>query len=451
MRVSEPLRTALRIAGAVALVAVFIFAARFYVAGAARPGHAGPLTDPIDFSAFYCAGAVLAHHEDPYRSEPLRSCEGAAFARSRIGIVRYLVVPAPLPPYALALFSAVSFVPFRAACEALFFVSIASIAVSTLLIFRLSRVPLPFVAGAVIVSVGIGSLFVGQLVPVVLAALCASGLALRAGRPRAATCFALVTLLEPHVGLAAVLGLFVLDRRTRGPLVLGLALIASISFAAGGWPLNVEYLAQVLPAHARSEIGNFHAQYGLSSLLYALGAGSDTALRVGAASYVAMVAVGIALAKRLSREWNDISFAVLTPPACALVGGVFVHDHQMALALPFAFLLARYAERRALVFAAIAVLAVPWQSVFELFLSPYFPSHVRFAPVPLLARVSGPSRFAEDVWRAWIVAEGAADGRTPLQMFLFKLPTWLAFFSLGIVTLDQVESPRPALRSLILR
>jgi hypothetical protein len=177
-----------------------------------------------------------------------------------------------------------------------------------------------------------------------------------------------------------------------------------------------------------------------------------------------MLACAIALARRLRARYDDAAFVVLTPPACAVVGGVFVHDHQMALALPVAFLLLRYAQRQTLVAIAIVALAIPWQSVFELFLAPYFPVHGGFAPVPVLARVGGPSRLAEDVWQAWVGLLDLRDGRSPVEMFAFKLPTWFAFVALGLAALRPHSFPvirtrpglyppssRAALRSAIRR
>ncbi|MBD5635078.1 MAG: hypothetical protein IAI49_11430, partial [Candidatus Eremiobacteraeota bacterium] len=188
-----------------------------------------------------------------------------------------------------------------------------------------------------------------------------------------------------------------------------------------------------------SEVANFNAQYSLTALLYALGVASDTALRAGEACYLAMLAFGLFLAARLRRSFGDAAFVVLTPPACALLGGAFVHDHQMALALPFAFVLAKNVRRPALAFAAIAALAVPWQSVFEMFLFQYFPPHLRFDPVSALRLLAAPSRLAEDVWQAWIGASGARAGRTPLEILLFKLPTWLALVGLLFAALRTRE------------
>ncbi|MBD5632971.1 MAG: DUF2029 domain-containing protein, partial [Candidatus Eremiobacteraeota bacterium] len=291
-----------------ALLWALAFALCAWSARSALPGAQGPLADPTDFLAFYCGGKILAERRDPYRVEPLRSCEASALAESHLLMRPHFVVPAPLPPYALAFFSPFAAVSFRTACCAFLALSFVAVGAGIALVLRLSRIALPFVALALLVALGLGSLFIGQIVPLVLVALCASALALRSGRPRLAAGCALVTMLEPHMGLAVLLGLVVLERRARVPVALGVAALAALSLAAGGFSLNVAYLSQVLPAHARSEVANFNAQYSLTALLYARGAASDTALRAGEASYLAMLAFGLILAARLRRSFGDDAF-----------------------------------------------------------------------------------------------------------------------------------------------
>ncbi len=443
-----PSSTSRRIAAAAACFAacvVLAFVIAAYVADETRPGHAGPLTDPTDFVAFYCGASVLAHGHDPYRAEPLRACEDAAFAESRIVMMEHLVVPAPLPPYALAFFEPFAWFSFRFACVAFFFASIAVTGAAVAAAHRLSKIPLAFVCAAIVVALGVGSIYIGQLVPVVVSALAAGALAARAGKMWLAAACVAVAMIEPNIGLAALVALFALERRARVAVAAMCALLAAISLGAGGVALDVEYATRVLPAHALSEVANFHAQYSLTAVAYALGASPELAVRVGEASYAAMLAAGIWLAARLRRTYGDGAFVVLAPPACVLAGGVYLHDHQMAVALPFAVTLARYARGRVAILTATATVAIPWQSVFELFLVPFFPSHVRFDPDSALALVSNGSLLAETSWRVWIDSLGGRDGRTPFEMLLFKLPTWLALAALAYYAV------RPALRSAIRR
>ena len=68
----------------------------------------------IDFRAFYCAGAALDAGADPYRAEPLRSCEVAAWEAFPAGYPE-VAVPAPLPGYALTPFALLARLPYGVA------------------------------------------------------------------------------------------------------------------------------------------------------------------------------------------------------------------------------------------------------------------------------------------------------------------------------------------------
>jgi hypothetical protein len=329
--------------------------------------------------------------------------------------------------------------------------SLAGAVVTIAVTARLSKGPLLGIAAATLVSFALASMYIGQPVPMVVAALCASALALRAGHVKTATACAAFVMIEPHVGLAAMLGLFVLEARARVWVVAAAVVLGGISLAAGGFALTREYATLVVPAQALSEVGNFHAQYSLTAIAYQLGLGTDAALRLGEASYVVTLGVGVWLAARLKRAHGDAAFAVLTVPACVLVGGVYVHDHQMAVALPFAFLVARYVRRPALVFGAIALLAVPWQSVFELFFVSAFPVHGgHFDPGAALAPYSDGTFLSQKSWGVWISLLGGRDGRTPFEMLLFKLPTWIALLAIGTFAIrsSAARSGRAPVESL---
>jgi hypothetical protein len=450
----KPIRLWRSVAAASLLAAVLVIltvAVSTYAAQLSRAGARGPLTDPTDFTAFYCGGSVLAAGRDPYRTEPLRTCEQRALAASHIGAVPYVVVPAPLPPYVLAAFGTLARVPFALACALFFVLSLVASASAILLALRLAKISAVFVAIAVSAALVMGSLYLGQIVPLVLAALCACGVAVRAGRFGVASLCALAMTAEPHVGCAAVLGLFILERRTRFALGAGALALVAVSVLAGGFALNLEYFTQVLPAHARSEVGNFGGQLSLTATAYALGAGARTAVLLGEASYVAMLALGIEAGRRLAAKFGDPAFFALTPVAAVLFGGVFLHDHQIALALPFGFLLARYSSRRRFAYVALAVLAVPWPSALEIALRPLFPPHPPGAIARALAAVGSGSLLAETPWQTWIALFNGRDSRTPLEVFSCKLPTWLSLYALGLIALSalrgnlgDVERERPS-------
>jgi hypothetical protein len=96
-------------------------------------------------------------------------------------------------------------------------------------------------------------------------------------------------------------------------------------------------------------------------VLHALGVSSNAALLAGSLSYPVMLIVGLLLAKRWAAELRSPELVVLVPTAAVLIGGVFIHDIQMAAALPAALVIAdRVTERRALAFAGVALIAIPW-------------------------------------------------------------------------------------------
>ena len=63
----------------------------------------------IDFVAFWCAGAALAHHQNPYVDESLHGCNVAH------GLIPTLTLPVAHPPYVLPLFALFSLLPMPAA------------------------------------------------------------------------------------------------------------------------------------------------------------------------------------------------------------------------------------------------------------------------------------------------------------------------------------------------
>src|ERR1700722_17115235 len=100
-------------AAAVAIVlcaaaVTFVIAGR----GLVRLGHDGPITNPTDFRAFYCAAKVAAQGRDPYLAEPLRTCAQQALRSVGLDGVKQVVIPAPLPPYALAVLRPLTALPY---------------------------------------------------------------------------------------------------------------------------------------------------------------------------------------------------------------------------------------------------------------------------------------------------------------------------------------------------
>jgi hypothetical protein len=410
-------------------------------------GQDGPLTNPTDFRAFYCGGAALDAGADPYRVEPIGGCEQATAASAGLHMDPRHLLPAPLPPYALAFFGLFARLPFRAASQCWLALGVMSLAVAVAAVARLSRLRPLAVAAALVLSLGYASLVIGQIVPLIVAALALAALRARDGDVRGAAAGLAIVALEPHLALPACCGLALLPRARLPLAVLALALGALSVY--GGVAKAVEYATSVVPAHARSELYNFGAQYSLSSLAATAGFSARDALTLGTVSYLALLAAGLILGDRLRRRFDDPAFALVTPVAAVLLGGPFVHIHQMAAALPLGLMLlgrapAKSAQFGLLVFVVTA-LAIPWQTLAEVpAIAHAFPAKAVLLPAPDLP----PARGGEPIERpytAYMDAYGERkDPRSLLEQFVWKLPTWSALIVLLCVAAGYSRSRFPA-------
>lgn len=393
----------------------------------------GPLADPIDFMAFYCGGKIIDRGVDPYRVEPLRSCEAAAMMQSRVTMQPGLVVPSPLPPYALAIFKLVCWMPFRTACVVFLFLSIAAVATSIGIVARLTW-RRPFLVAAPLMASTFGaSLPIGQVIPIVLAAMCACALAVRHDRRFLAMVGLGITMIEPHIGLPIGLAMFLFLPKMRVPILALALLLVGITFCVASPRIVAEYLLVALPAHAFSEVTNIGAQYSATSLAWAFGAKPDVAILIGKSSYASMLIFGIFVARRLALRTCDPSFYILVPPTLVLIGGLYAHIQLMAIGLPCALVLIGYSRGLTKVAMVIttSLLAFPWQSFFEDYLWQFYPHRTIIDPGAALAAVSSAGALADRVWGVWIIAVSPRDYRTFPEMLAYKAPTWLALVTVG--------------------
>jgi hypothetical protein len=439
-------RFALILAG----VAAVVFALS-RVALVAFPRTEAMIAQPIDFLAFDCAAKVGATRADPYLAEPLRSCERGALAESGITIVPNLVVPAPLPPYALAAFSVLAPLSFRDASALWWALALVAIGATIVLVRTLTGAPLAVVTVVILTADAFASVPIGQVVPLVLCSLCAAATALRGGRPRLAALLTLPLMLEPHVGLPVAVALFVWEPRARRTLLGGAVLLGLLSLAAGP-ARSLEYLRVVLPAQARGEGLEFGGQYSLSALLAVLGVAPGLALALGSASYLVMAGWGVTLAGRVAAKLEDPAVVLLLPPSFAVALGTYVHIHQMAFAVPLVLLLLMRRPRlRLLTATALLALAIPWETLGEIpGIGPAHapPHHTDVAAQ--LARVSSGALPAEVAWGVW-VRSGERDSRTAWERFECKLPTWFGLVLLiasAAAVARERDAPRGAASAL---
>ncbi|HEV2741123.1 MAG TPA: glycosyltransferase 87 family protein [Candidatus Elarobacter sp.] len=322
-----------------------------------------PLNRPTyvmgDFRAFYCAGAAVAQHANPYLEEPLRGCEQHAGPPAEPVFLRPVAVPAPLPPYALALFVPFALLPFPVAALLYGLLLIVAMTAATVLYARVTGVSSVVLNVAFAAITATVTYYVGQPVPLVFLALAAAALLARNGRWAAAGVCAVAASIEPHVALPALAGMLVALPRTRLPIALSGAALAVAGVLAVGLPTSVAYVRDVVPAHALANA--FEWQFSLTSLLTSLGVAAPLAIRCGELMFAAMVALGVAVALRLRKLTGDAAVIVLIPPAFGVFGGVHVHFQQLAIAFPaILYVFARYPHVRALAAGGLALAMIPW-------------------------------------------------------------------------------------------
>src|SRR5271163_2268929 len=351
--------------GTIALaVLVLVLSAAFTVARPdARPG---PLWR--DFNAFYCAGDALRNHADPYRAEPLGSCERRTRPRAFEGGTPGLAMPAPLPPYALATFIPLAFLPFTVAGIVWSLLSLGALVVTVISLRRASGLPVAALTAAFILSDGYVSLCLGQIAPLAIAMLALATMFVAEGRDRLAAIAASLAMIEPHVGLPASLALFILRPRSRLVFAASAIVCGSLSLVVAGAASTLEYFRDVVPAHGLSEVAN-EKQLSFTYALHRLGVTQALALRAGEMWYLCALVLGVWAARAVSsRHRGRDGLVVAIPSALAVIGGPFVHIAQIPAAMPAALLLyaqSGRAERRALA-VSIALLAVPWIQAYVL-------------------------------------------------------------------------------------
>jgi hypothetical protein len=329
----------------------------------------------VDIRAYYCAALAERTGEDPYLTQSVSQCEHETPAPYYRPPAR-VAVPAPYPPYVLALFTPLTLLPFSAAAIIWWFMLLAGLIAGAYALARVAHQPFLVGWAVVALSAGLMSLPPGNMMPFALGALLLGALAVSRRAYRWAAVAICVAMAEPHVALPAALALFIGVRAMRVPLLIGAAALGSLSLFAGGFGRNAEYLTAVLPAHALSEVSRDN-QFSLSTVLAAFGLSDRSAAIIGTLSYLAMTAFGIVIALRLTARYREAALVVLVPPAVSLLGGNFVHAAEIAAAAPAALLLyVRVHTYRAWIFAALLLLAVPWMTATSaaVFLAPLFPA-----------------------------------------------------------------------------
>ena len=348
------------------VVAVCALLAALMVAAAVRHGGvAGMLSRAYtndDFVAFYCAGKIAVAGADPYRVEPLRACERDLNSR-RTQANSADLTPAPFPGYSLAFFGLVALLPYPVALGFWYGVLIAAFAVAAWCLVRLTKLPWYVVLAALAMPFAYANLVFVQLPPVAVAAFCTAAYWVQGRRFFAAGIAAACSMIEPHIGLPACVAMFAFLPATRIALIIGGGVLALASIATLGLHGNIEYFTRVLPLHALAEAGTSD-QLSLSWFMHWFGASDRVAVLAGSISYLVMLTIGCFLGRGLARAYSADHFIVLLPPAVAMLGGAFVHSLQYAAVMPGALAVAASLDT-AVAWAAVAILAAPWEGAWD--------------------------------------------------------------------------------------
>jgi Glycosyltransferase family 87 len=425
------------------------------------------------FGAFYCGGITVRTGGNPYRTEPLRSCERAlpGYQNYRIDGV---VEPVPLPGYALAPFAALSLLPFKTAFVLFSVLGILATIIAVIVLAHLTALPAVVIGAALLLSDLFRNITFGELPPIVIGALSLAAFFVTRERFGAATIMLGVAFIEPHVTLPAILALGITTPRARPPLIALGAMLLFLSLVTTGLHGSSEYFMHVLNAQAAAELPA-RDQCSLSWILNAFGVKDRIALMMGSLSYVFSAALGIILAASLAHRYNKPAYVVLLPPAIAMIGGIFLHDIQISIALPAALLLlGRLPTSRTWSLAAVLALVTPWPAYGRLTVlatpvvvaiitagcglfvdirarvaAAFFasatimllfsglqrldghPLHPVAAPPTSIAQTGDDTANASNVWARYVRVSGY--GTSSQQSIAEKIPLWGVLLVLGII------------------
>ena len=313
-----------------------------FVARVGPNGHGAGLVEAYDFRALYCGGVTTLAHADPYRTEPLRSCEHDR-SPSKLFVAdvpKWVVLPAPYPGYALEMFSGLARFQFPVAKAIWLGILATSLGYLAFALAALSGWPLFVVGLALLPTVVLYNIWLGSTPPLAMLGVAVAALAVARKRPALAVPPLALAMIDPHLALPAAVALFAIAPKARVAVLAGLAVLVALSVHAIGIGGNLEYFQEALPMHARAEVF-VRLQYSLTHVLALLGVPIDLALKAGTLSYVALALAAVFYATREADSAQGRARAIVLPCALVALGGTFIHNQEISLALPAAFVLAR--------------------------------------------------------------------------------------------------------------
>ena len=419
---------------------VFVIVAGLFGPKIVQIGVVGPLTNPADFRAFYCAGDTVARGADPYRIEPLRSCERRMTAKMGLQLFPGIVIPAPLPPYALALFALVSRVPFVNAVCMWFALLLASTIATAIALRKDTGASLAGIV-AIVALCAFDAMLLGQPMPIVVVLAIVAARATAHRQMWLAAAALALGMAEPHLILPAFLALALFRSDLRVPLAVCMAVFALPSLAFGGIHAYVEYFGIELPLHAVSEIHSLETQYSLTTFLWTfLGVSDRVALRTGQLDYVATLVLALFVAKRLSDRFENPRLLVYVPTAFTVFGGMYDHLYDFAIVIPAAITLAAASRGgKAIGYWATAI-AVCASSILDEVWGEDLARHIG-PPHAELAKL-GPDRYASEVAQLFQAIHMPHDPHAIAAIVAIKVPALAGVFVLIVLaTYDAFARP----------
>jgi hypothetical protein len=368
----------------------------------------------VDFNAFWCAGAAVRLHQNPYLDLSLHGCE--------LGLGLFppvITVPAPYPPYVMPLFAALSLLPAPASYWVWCALLIAAGVLTTVALTRLTSLPWSVTAAATAALVLVPSLYPGQLLPLCVCAFAWALLFMREGRVVAACAALAITAILPSFGIVAWIAAFASAPRARMPLVLTGGALLTIGLLAIGPHAALQYVTAVLPAHARSEVRTYW-QLGSATVLHTLGVPEATAVPLADGLFALSVVLGIFVGMGLRARYGGDDWVPATATAFAVIGSPFVHGPDLGFALPLALLLLPIKPVTAATAIAVMLVIVPWQHIV------YYPGVQAGIVIPFVL----------------ILADAVTGGRPVMTLAIIAVIGALATFKspdVGISRLLEIE------------
>ena len=308
-----------------------------------------------DFDAFRCAAQSTQSGHDPYLQEPLHACEASVGAD--LAAHSPVAIPAPQPPYIQTFFLTLLLIPREAMWVIWSLLSLSAAIFGAILLKKITNYPIYIGLATFSIPLWLPGAEVGAPATFSAVALVLTGWSIKEKKWNIAILGLLIASIQPNLAAPVWLALFLIQPEMRIRIGLsGIALLGLGCFPRGihAWS---EWVTQVLPIHALSEIGGF-SQIGTASVLKNIGLESHLSENIAWVQWLLVVGLAIYVAKRQYNR-NEKQWIVFLPMAAAAVGGTFLHVQDAAFAVPALLIYSTY-KKSIPVYIALIMLSGCW-------------------------------------------------------------------------------------------